>query len=230
MVLFMENTHQHKSKTRIRAMKDQVGRRFGRLVVVALVEQDTSKENNHLWMFKCDCGNEKQARIKSVRSGKTSSCGCFFSEMMTARNTKHGLSNSSATYRTWKDMRQRCMNEGSVDWPNYGGRGITVCQEWDDFLVFLADMGERPHGMTLDRIDVNGNYSKQNCRWASPKTQANNKTSNKVLTLSGRTQTLQQWADETGIKRETISARLRIGMPEEKILHRGRLAPSSCIG
>jgi hypothetical protein len=226
----MEITQQHKAKIRSRAMKDQVGRRFGRLVVVALVEQDASKENNHLWMFKCDCGNEKQARIKSVRSGKTSSCGCVFAEMMAARNTKHGLSSSSATYRSWKDMRQRCMNESGGDWANYGGRGIAVCKEWDDFLVFLSDMGERPQGMTLDRIDVNGNYSRQNCRWATPKTQANNKTSNKVLTLNGKTRTLQQWADETGIKRETIAARARAGMVDDKILHRGRLAPSSCIG
>jgi hypothetical protein len=230
MFPFMESSQHHDGKKRNRAMKDQSGRRFGRLVAVALVEQDVSKENNHLWLFKCDCGNEKQARIKGVRSGKTSSCGCFFSEMMATRNTKHGFSNSSATYRSWKDMRQRCMNENSGDWARYGGRGISVCQEWDDFLVFLSDMGERPSGLTLDRIDVNGDYSKENCRWATAKTQANNKTSNKVLTMNGKTQTLQQWADQTGIKRETIAARLRIGMPEEKILHRGRLAPSSCIG
>lgn len=211
-------------------LKDQTGRRFGRLVAVSVVQVDESKENDHLWLFSCDCGNTKQARIKRVRSGKTASCGCLFKETMRDRNTKHGLSSASATYRTWKDMRQRCMNSKNSDWKNYGGRGVSVCKEWDDFAVFLADMGERPQGMTLDRIDVNLGYSKENCRWADAKTQANNKTSNHVITLLGRSQTLQAWAEETGIKRETIAARVRAGMPDEKILHRGRLAPSFCIG
>lgn len=174
----MIHTEKPEGRLRNRPLKDYAGVRFGRLVGVSLVERDTSKENNHLWRFICDCGEHKDARIKLVRSKRTQSCGCLFTEHMTRRNTTHGKS-GTGTYRSWKDCRARCNNPNDSDYKDWGGRGITVCPEWDDYEVFLRDMGERPEGLTLDRIDVNGNYCASNCRWADAVTQANNKRNSK---------------------------------------------------
>lgn len=220
MILCMIHTQKQPNRVRNRPLKDYSGKRFGFLVAKRLVERDASKENNHVWLFDCDCGNEKAAKIKSVRSGSTSSCGCKFSKMMADRNTSHGLAGKSLAYRSWKDMRQRCNNPNNVDWLSYGGRGIKVCEKWDDFLAFLSDMGERPDNHSIDRIDVNLGYSKENCRWALDKVQANNKRSNYRIEYNGCSATLQEWADKVGIKRETISARIRAGWPLDKVFNR----------
>jgi hypothetical protein len=200
------------------------------LTATSLVERDCGKDNNHLWRFVCDCGNEKIARIKNVRSGKTSSCGCLFSNMMADRNTVHGMSGRSRAYRSWKDMRQRCNNPNNSDWAAYGGRGVRVCPLWDDFTVFFSEMGECPDGHSIDRIDVNLGYSKANCRWATAKTQANNKRSNRVIEFGGKSATLQGWADETGILRETIAARIDAGWTVEESLSRGAKPPRFVSG
>lgn len=216
-------------KPKKRRLKDYRGIRFNRLVGVKMIAIDASKENNHLWLFDCDCGAQKEARIKNVRSGKTTSCGCAFKEMMGSRNQKHGLSKCKS-YRTWKDMRARCRNPNDTDFGLYGGRGISICERWDNFSLFYADMGERPDGMTLDRIDVDGDYSPENCRWANAETQANNKRSNLKIEFGGETLTLQQWANKTGIKRETIAARLKSGWSVSDALNRGPSASSLCVG
>lgn len=221
MLPFMIKTPMPMGRQRNRPLKDYAGRRFGALVAIALSERDESKENNHLWLFRCDCGNEKIARIKNVRSGKTSSCGCRFSQMMADRNRSHGMAGKSPAYRSWKDMRQRCGNPNNTDWRDYGERGIKVCDRWNDFAAFLEDMGERPIGHSIDRIDVNLGYSKENCRWAPDKVQANNKRSNRLIEFKGKVATLQQWADETGILRETIAARINAGWEIGDALSRG---------
>lgn len=124
-------------------------------------------------------------------------------------NKKHGYANpGNPTYVCWWSMRQRCEYQKHKSFADYGGRGIRVCDEWKDFQNFLRDMGERPVGMTLDRIDHNGNYEPGNCRWATTKQQNNNRRSNRLLTAFGKTQTVTQWAEETGITRSAIEKRL----------------------
>lgn len=197
------------------ALKDQTGRKFGRLTAVELVSVD-EKWGDHKWRFICDCGNEKVAGIKQVRSGHTSSCGCLFSEMMDERNRTHGLSHHKATYRSWKDMRARCTNPHDSDYAGYGGRGISVCARWDDFAAFFEDMGARPTGMTLDRINVHGDYSPSNCRWATDETQANNKRSNRFIEFNGETKTLAQWCRVFSLDHSKVRYRLSRGWPLAK--------------
>lgn len=135
---------------------------------------------------------------------------------MRLRNTTHGLSDSFA-YRSWKDMRARCNNPNDSDYKDYGGRGILVCKEWDDFGVFFADMGERPTGKTLDRIDVDGDYCAANCRWATPEEQANNKRTNRLIVWGDDQKTLAQWCRETGVEHSKAQYRLKQGWPVARV-------------
>lgn len=158
---------------------DISGVRFGRLTAVSDVG---SQGGFRLWLCRCDCGADVKVNSRSLRSGNTSSCGCFrkqkMSELATARNLRHGhnyAGKESPTHKSWTAMIQRTTNSNYTHWKDYGGRGITVCDQWRSFEVFLADMGERPEGKTLDRINVNGNYEPGNCRWATLSEQQKNK-------------------------------------------------------
>jgi hypothetical protein len=113
-------------------------------------------------------------------------------------------------------MRSRCNNPNNTDYAHYGARGIRVCSRWDDFAKFFADMGDRPRGLTLDRIDVHGDYRPDNCRWASRLAQANNRRSNRVIEIDGVSRTLQQWCDVLGVEQSRVSHRLARGMPPTK--------------
>lgn len=146
------------------------GMRFGRLTVLGR-SQKTSNAGA-VWHCVCDCGGEAHANSLKLRTGHTQSCGCLRPQVSSVLNLTHGSANKSITYRSWKEMRQRCKNPNSDKWKWYGGRGISVCPEWDDYTKFLADMGERPVGTSIDRIDPDGNYCKENCRWATAKQQA----------------------------------------------------------
>lgn len=192
---------------RNRAIQDISGQKHGMLTAVSLVERKASR--NHLWLWSCECGAQKTIAIRSVKSGHTKSCGCLHRKWLAARNTTHGLSKvESRTYRSWKDMRARCNNPRNGDYREYGGRGIGVCPRWESFELFLKDMGRRPSGMTIDRIDTNGQYEPGNCRWATAKTQANNKRSNRVIESIG---TLAEASEMSGLDASKISYRLDAG-------------------
>lgn len=207
---------------RDRTLKDYAGMRFGKLVAVRMVERGVRPENNHRWLFNCDCGQKSEVGIKSVRSGHTSSCGCLQRASVVQRNQVHGLSqNHRREYRSWKDMRGRCNNPGNQDYPDYGGRGIAVDARWNDFAVFFGDMGIRPEGHTIDRIDVNGMYEPGNCRWAAAKQQANNKRSNRTIEFNGEAKTLQQWCDQFGMEPSKVRYRLGVGYSVAEAFDRG---------
>lgn len=124
------------------------------------------------------------------------------------RNADHGMSNTP-TFRTWCQMRWRCSVATHPDYQRYGARGISVCERWSDFNNFLADMGERPEGMTIDRINVDDNYEPTNCRWANPKEQARNRRSSRMLTFNGETKSLAEWAEYLCIERKCLQMRLK---------------------
>lgn len=188
------------------------GQRFGRLVAIERIRKEASGKVRTYWLCKCDCGNETEVRIDRLREdgSHTNSCGCIKDELFVARNYKHGQSKTQ-TYSIWEGMKDRCNNPKSPAYCHYGGRGITVCDRWNTYENFLADMGERPERMTLDRINNNGNYEPSNCRWTTMKEQGNNKRDNRIIECNGKSQTLQQWSDEIGIQIGTIVRRLNLG-------------------
>jgi hypothetical protein len=155
-----------------------------------------------------------------LRSGNTRSCGCLRGELNRQRTLTHGLSDAIPEYHVWMGMRARCLNPRQRVYPRYGGRGIAICPSWDDFEVFLADMGLRPSSKhSLERIDNDGPYSAENCRWATQSEQMRNTSSNRLLTCCGETRCMTEWAEVTGLKVATIHARLRRGWTDEQTLH-----------
>lgn len=191
---------------------DLVGQRFGKLVVVSRAE--TLSKGNARWNCVCDCGGTTTVQGGTIRTGRQLSCGCLQRE----KATKHGMEKTD-TYTVWAQMKARCLNPNHRSFPRYGGRGIEVCQKWMDFQGFLEDMGEKPIGkFSLDRIDNNGSYCKENCRWTDSKTQSNNKGNNHTLTVNGISRTVTEWAEAFDISPITLRSRLRAGWDVNKAL------------
>jgi hypothetical protein len=182
------------------------GERFGRLV--AKSKCDHIGGNRIRYLCECDCGKTKEVDVKSLKNGMTRSCGCLRSETTSARVRTHGqsgINSKTPTYQSWCDMHKRTSNPNSADWHNYGARGIKVCEEWDSFERFFADMGEKPLRLTLDRIDNNKGYSKDNCRWATKSQQRNNCRDSVKVEFRGEIMNLNELSDLLGIKRTKVS-------------------------
>jgi len=165
-------------------MKDRVGEKHGKLTIISFDKRINSKRPyKYFWNCRCECGVIKSFNYSNLGRA-TNSCGCIFKEKLINRNTTHGKSRSSE-YSSWSNMINRCYNKKSTQYKDWGGRGIEVCKEWrDSFSKFLEDMGNKPKGYSIDRIDNSKNYEKTNCKWSSKKEQNNNKRSNiKVLNL-----------------------------------------------
>lgn len=156
------------------------GKRFGRLVVIQELQR-RSKSNQVYWLCRCDCGNTHEVLTGSLRNSDTMSCGCLKKLIPTEFLAlyKHGGSSNghrTTTYISWEGMKQRCENKKNKAYFNYGGRGISICPEWkESYENFLRDMGERPKGLSLERIDNNGNYEPSNCKWATVNEQIKNR-------------------------------------------------------
>lgn len=188
------------------------GMRFGRWLVV---EKSAHRQYGQTtWLCRCDCGNEALVASALLTNNKSKSCGCYRKEY----HLTHGKS-GSLMHKRWSNMIQRCTNANNSEYHNYGGRGIKVCSRWRTFEYFLADMGEPPEGKTdLDRIDNNGDYEPNNCRWVSRSENLSNKRNNRNLTFEGRTQTMAQWSRELGINFKTLQLRIKYGWSVEKAL------------
>lgn len=190
-----------------------VGLRFFRLLILSLAyKKRRGRGWEYYWKCLCDCGKITIKAGIYLRIGDTKSCGCLVGDRCAARNYKHGFSHNHRLYLTWKMMRARCNNPNFPSYVNYGARGIKVCKRWDNFLLFLEDMGPTwREGLTLNRIDNNGPYSPENCCWATDEEQANNSRRNHHLTLNGKTQTISRWAREIGESTHFIHNRLKRG-------------------
>lgn len=195
--------------------RDLNGKRFGRWTVIKHVENKPT-----ICICQCDCGSPpRKVQGKLLLAGESKSCGCYRLEKLREKIKTHSMSREPI-YRSWVAMVSRCHNPENNAYNNYGARGIKVCEKWRKFEGFIEDMGERPPGKTLERIDNDGDYCKENCKWANAKTQSRNKRSNVWITLDGKTQIIADWAKELGIPASTITYRIKSGWTTEEALGR----------
>lgn len=202
-------------------IKNLSGMRFGRLTCIKPVGR-YEKGRSIIWQCKCDCGKTINVIGGSLRSGNTQSCGCLQKEKAAAsgrESRKHGMI-YSGLYKSWAHMKARCLHKSNKSHKDYGGRGIKVCDEWMEFVPFMewAMANGYQNGLTIERVDNDGNYEPSNCIWATPIIQANNKRNNRRLTLNGKTMTVSQWASALGINASTLHSRLCSGWGTEKAL------------
>jgi hypothetical protein len=198
---------------------DLTGQKFGRWTV--LKRGPTAASGQTRWHCLCFCGNERLVQAGSLkRDDGFGSCGCAKLEILIARSTKHGHATNgiSPTYHSWAGMKARCLDPLHKHYQHYGKRGITICHQWHKFENFLVDMGEKPPGKSIDRIDNDGPYSPENCRWATPKEQARNRRNNRLLHLNGEAKTAPEWAETLSIPVATIRDRLENGKTDAQAL------------
>lgn len=198
---------------------DLTGQRFGRLTVVKRVENN--KHGHAKWLCQCECGKHIIVCGYSLKNNNTKSCGCFKKISLYKKNYKHGHScrkKTSKTYQVWEHMIRRCKNPNVKNYKNYGGRGIKVCEAWLKFENFLQDMGERPEGLSIDRIDNDGNYYKENCKWSTRKEQNRNKRNNILITINGVTKCLVEWCEIFNLKYNMVKSRIYRGWTIDEAL------------
>ena len=186
-----------------------------------LPKEQTPSRSSYYALCTCKCGTQKPVRVDKLAKEESKSCGCARDEALTTHGfTTSSKGGNSREYAIWNSMKQRCLNKNNKQYPEYGGRGITVCSRWkDSFEKFYADMGKRPFkGASLERLDNNKGYSPDNCKWANRDTQNNNKRNNRPITLNGVTKNLGQWASEFGVSHSTIIHRIKAGWDIERAI------------
>ena len=199
-------------------MKDLTGQKFGRLTVLSLDHKEQAYLSNgkkngfkYFYLCQCNCGIKKVIVDCSLLSGSTRSCGCLVTENNVIGNKAktHGKTHTRL-YKIWSKIKERCYNPKDIRYKNYGGRGITICNEWLNFEPFYewAINNGYHDNLTIDRINVNGNYEPANCRWVTNKTQARNKTTNKLYTYKNETHCITEWAEITNISESKLRQRL----------------------
>lgn len=198
--------------------KDLTGQTFGNLYVV---RRSNDIKGRVAFLCECKCGNEVTVTSRSLLSGNTRSCGCLHKQQLSERNYKHGGTHSRL-YRIYRNMITRCNNPKAIEYKNYGGRGITVCDEWSSsFIAFRTWAGNNGYSdsLTIDRIDTNGNYEPSNCRWITLQEQGFNKTNTRYFEYKGQSKCLAEWAEIFGIKKRTLYNRVyNLGWNIEKAL------------
>lgn len=200
------------------------GQTFGKLTVLRL--SDDYLKGQARWLCQCECGNATVVFASNLGRGHTTSCGCHKKSNYKTMNLAHGATAGKlgkkneypSTYKIWCLMRQRCLNRRSKAYRWYGARGIAICDRWDDYANFVLDMGHRPDGHSLDRIDNGGPYSPENCRWATRTEQARNKRNNHLLTYNGETRSIAEWAEHIGVHPNRLASRMRRGWDVERAL------------
>lgn len=197
-----------------RKIQDLSGQKFGCLTVLG---KSSKKDSRLEWQCCCVCGQIVIVAARHLKSGSTKSCGCLRRKRMADINYKHGATNTP-TFNIWLGMMNRCYGATTGGFKKYGAKGIGVCPEWHDFQKFLNDMGERPSGMTIDRIDNSQGYYPSNCRWLTNRQQQNNKTTNIYLEYGDERLTVTQWADKLGIHKNTLYYRIRCGKNVQQVL------------
>ena len=197
---------------------DLTGKRFGRLVVMKRVKN--SKSGRARWLCQCDCGNQKEIVGTNLTFCGTKSCGCILKEKKTEEKTIHGET-GIRLYKIWLNMKNRCYNSKTQSFQYYGGKNIKVCKEWKnnytEFRNWALQNGYN-NDLSIDRVDVKGDYTPDNCRWVSMKAQQNNRSNNHIITCRGITKTLKQWCEVTGLNYSTVSMRLLKGWEVENAL------------
>lgn len=203
-------------------IKDLTGQRFGKLTVLSFA--GLGKRGLALWNCKCDCGNEITVYGIYMRNGSTKSCGCLAIDVLKSRSKTHGMS-KTRLYGIWNGIKSRCNNPRRKKYPDYGGRGIKVCEKWEKSFEAFRDWSMAngyADDLTIDRIDINGDYCPDNCRWVTTQQQANNRRSNIHLTYHGETHNLTEWSSITGIPMATIRRRIELGWSHEEALRKER--------
>lgn len=214
----LKNGHSKSCGCKLRDVQDLTGQKFGRLTVLKLHHIRTVKSINNktrnirYYLCKCDCGNKHIVSQVNLKNGNTKSCGCLnLDNLHSGKNRQtHNLS-KNRIYKIYMGMKKRCCNSKSKNYISYGGRGIIICDEWlNDFMSFYnwAMTNGYQDNLTIDRINVNGNYSPENCRWATMQEQANNKRTNHKITYNNETHNISEWSSILGIKRQTLDNRI----------------------
>lgn len=204
-------------------MEDLTGQKFGMLTVIRFSHRI---ETNYFWECRCDCGTIKNIRRASLKQGYNKSCGCWIAADRLTRTPpsrkQHGLQ-YHPLYQKWDGMKRRCFDIDNKGYKDYGGRGITMCDEWkNDFITFYnwGIANGYKEGLVIDRINNNGNYEPDNCRFVTTKINNNNTRSNRLITYKGETKTLAQWAESIGLKKTTLHMRFKYGWDIESGLNK----------
>lgn len=208
-------------QTKTMRANELTGQVFGRWTVLRRAKNNIGGQTK--WRCRCTCGTLRVVAGSSLRGGLSKSCGCLAREVSSrtvkARCTTHGMSKTKV-FRIWTGMLDRCLNPNTEEYHRYGGRGITVCRRWRKFANFYTDMGDPPPGRTLDRKNNDKGYSPGNCRWATRKEQMRNRRCSRLITYQGKTATVAEWSEITGLTYWTIWQRLEAGWSIEVLLTR----------